>query len=160
MPHHYTTSDVLRFQSKIKVMPSGCHEWQGSVGKHGYGKLSINNKMVLAHRIAWEIEHGPIPDGMDCCHTCDNRRCVNPAHMFIGTRKDNMHDASLKGRLSRTHQPKGERHGNAKLTDESVRVIRRLAMDGASYKSIARIYGVSDTLIRMAVNRQTWKHVE
>jgi hypothetical protein len=84
---------------------SGCWEWQGNRDYRGTGRVGNGtyhkgtSSTVLVHRVAWELTYGPIPAGLFVCHTCDNPPCCNPAHLFLGTQKDNMHDCKLKGRV-------------------------------------------------------------
>jgi hypothetical protein len=105
-----------RFWSKIdKISNSnGCWEWTGSKSR-GYGQLQLNKKMISAHRYSYEIHNLPIPNGLNVCHHCDNRACVNPAHLFLGTQKDNMRDKVSKGRhakfLKSTPKNKGSKNG-------------------------------------------------
>src|SRR5262245_51288556 len=92
--------------------PRQCWEWQGTlVG--GYGQLRFSGKRYSAHRVSYELFHGPIPVGMHVCHTCDNRKCVNPAHLWLGTNRDNMDDKVAKGRQSRVQ---GRQQQSVKLT--------------------------------------------
>ena len=81
-----------------KVTESGCWLWLGSPGRHGYGEIRINNKIELAHRLSWKLFNGDIPRGMQACHRCDVRSCVNPSHLFLGTNMDNILDSMKKGR--------------------------------------------------------------
>ncbi|MDG1950134.1 MAG: HNH endonuclease [bacterium] len=112
--------------------------------------------MLLAHRAAWELESGPIPDGLHCCHHCDNPPCVNVNHLFLGTDADNMADKEAKGR---GNQAKGSAHVRAKLTEEDIPGIRSLLAMGASHTYLARIYGVGHTTIGSINTGKAWSHV-
>ena len=86
-----------RVLANVKLAESGCIEWQGATVR-GYGCLRIPHKTLYAHRVSWETSIGPIPEGLHVLHRCDNRLCVNPKHLFLGTHQDNMNDMSRKGR--------------------------------------------------------------
>ncbi len=145
---------ATRFWDKVRKT-RGCWLWTGSTGE-GYGQLNVEGKLETAHRISWEMHYGPIPDGMWVLHKCDNRPCVNPSHLFLGTPQDNMDDKMAKGRANNA---KGENTGNAKLTEKAVRSIRKDLARGESQSSVARRYGVYSTTIWLIAHGRTWTHV-
>lgn len=104
---------IERFNSKVQEAPNGCHEWTGATNHKGYGKLTLQRRTVSAHRLAYEHFVGPVPDGMNVCHHCDNPKCVRPDHLFVGTSRDNSVDMVTKGRhfnSRKTHCPKGHEY--------------------------------------------------
>ncbi len=134
-----------------------CWEFTGGLFESGYGQVSDGNrKPVRAHRYAWEIVQGPIPKGKYVLHKCDNRKCVNPNHLYIGTHADNMRDREKRNPRS---QAKGEAHGFAKLTDVQVREIRELLSGALSLRKIASKFGVTNVAIWQIKHRKTWTHV-
>lgn len=136
--------------------PGACWPWLGSL-RRGYGILKVNKKTVPAHRLAWELANGrSMGAGMQACHTCDNRRCCNPAHIWEGTGSENLKDAVRKNRLL---PPLGTKHHCAKLTEDDVRAIRSRAANGERQCDLAKAYGVSSTVIRKTVLRLQWKSV-
>lgn len=149
-------------------MRSDCVNWAGYVSKNGYGYTYASGHSRLAHRVAFELSKGPIPPGMCVCHSCDNRQCVNPNHLFIGTYKDNSQDAVKKGRIAAgerhgTHTkpmtiPRGERRAFAKLTWEDIVEIKR-ALGTAKQSEIAARYGVAQTTISKIARGVKWSHV-
>ena len=157
MSYQYTPKDISRFYSYVKIMPSDCHEWQGVCNSQGYGQFCIDGKMMLWHRVAWEIVNGPILDGLLCLHRCDNPLCCNPVHLWLGTQGDNMRDCVGKGRANR---PKGEDHPMAKLTEEDVAEIREAyAGGGCTQRQLAHRFRVTQGVIGPIVRREAWKHV-
>lgn len=112
--HHGKTPEE-RFWIYTQKGP-GCWQWIGSKQAYGYGQLRVGNGPMRAHRFAYIIKHGAIPEGMDVLHRCDNRSCVNPAHLFLGTQADNIADMDAKGRR-RTVPNVGVQHPMAKLRE-------------------------------------------
>lgn len=144
---------VERFDAKTKLnVVTGCLEWTASK-VFGYGRCSFKGHRIYTHRLAWLIAVGPIPEKMHVLHKCDNRCCVNPNHLFLGTQLDNVHDAVKKGR-----HPKGESNGQAKLTENDVLTIRR-ARGVISQRALANKFNVSQTTIKDAQLKKFWKHV-
>lgn len=133
---------------------SGCWLWLGQIrGASGYGAITIKNKVCSAHRVSYEVHCGPIPHGMFVCHRCDNRICVNPYHLFLGTPAENMADMISKGRQ---RNAVGSRHGRAKLTAADVIAIR--AATGITHQSLADRYGVSRQQVSRICSRGNWNH--
>ena len=152
-----------RFWKYVQKTDS-CWVWTGAKAHGGYGVLSISRKqgIVRAHRLSWEIHNGPIPEGMDMCHTCDNPSCVNPSHLFLGTPHDNAIDMMEKGRdlEGRKRRARGEEHHRAKLTAAQVVAIRsEYAAGDTSTRKLATKYGVSRRSIMFILHRQQWVHV-
>lgn len=147
---------VERFWIKVKKGEGdACWEWIAGTTKTGYGQFLHGGTMVKAHRLSYELCVGPIPDGLWVLHRCDNRTCVNPAHLFLGNNDDNVADMMQKGR-----NQKGEQNGMAKLTPELVKKIRsEYAETKTTYGRLAKKYNVSTMSICRIVNRVDWKHV-
>lgn len=143
-----------RFWSKV-AKGGGCWEWtRYREPDWGYGifRAVPGESMQKAHRVSWEIAHGPIPEGMQVCHRCDNPPCVRPDHLFLGTHLDNMRDRNAKGRQSRDGSTPGENSTSAKLTDEQVKDIRdRYLAGGVLQQDLAAEYNISQTQISRIV---------
>ncbi len=172
---------INRFWSKVRISgQQECWEWQGGIGHNGYGLCRINGRTIRVHRFAYTVTYGPIPDGMNVCHACDNRKCVNPAHLWLGTQAENIKDCIQKGRQP---HPKGignprlvspgvgfgsgvgfgtgPDNANNVLSAEQVAEIRsRYASGGVSHEDLAQQYGVARTHIGRIVRRQVWKWLE
>lgn len=145
----------IRFGRKIRRSSTGCWLWVGAVHANGYGVFGINaSNLVQAHRFSFMMFVGKIPPNTDVCHKCDVRRCVNPAHLFLGTRAENMQDAVNKGRV-----PRGMNKANCKLNDDSVRALRADRLGGMSYPKLAKKYGVSVRVAYTVVKGLAWGHV-
>lgn len=165
MPHHYTPEEIARFNSRVKVMPSGCHEWQGARLVAGYGQFAIARgrkgaRVILAHRAAYEISHDLPPRTLKSnelvCHTCDNPACCNPEHLFLGTQVDNVRDASRKNRMNHG----GESNGSAKLTEDDVARIREMWRLGeCTQLELASMFHVSKNTIGRVVRMEGWRHI-
>jgi len=145
-----------RFWKRVKKTQNGCWLWLGSVNKEGYGHCGVKLKVMLSHRVAWGLVHGPIKDGLLCLHHCDNPSCVNPAHLFLGTDKDNAED---RARKNRGHRPTGEQNVKAKLTEAQVLAIRTLGAARMNQRLLAEHFRVGLTTIEEILARRTWKHV-
>lgn len=157
-----------RFWSKVDKSggPDACWPWTAYRLK-GYGQVWAGGKMVLAHRLAYELVNGPIPDNLCALHRCDNPPCCNPAHIFLGTQADNMADKTAKGRQSRGEQHysrtkpermvRGERNGRAKLNEAQVQEIRAAyAAGGVTLHELAARFVVGQATVWRVVRRKTW----
>lgn len=168
-----TPERITQFWEKVdKQSGDSCWLWRAFRNPLGYGMFGVKRDVRLAHRIMYELVYGAIPDGMCVLHRCDNPSCVNPSHLYLGSRFDNNRDKMSRGRAyrptgdknpSRSHpetQVRGEASPNAKLTSASVKQIRTMYATGRyRLKDIAAQFGVSFSAIDRVVRRQTWKHV-
>lgn len=186
-PDHYAdlaAMEIVRFTENYVESASGCWEWTGDMTESGYGRMFFRGRMEVAHRVGYVLHRGPIGDGLCACHTCDNRRCVNPSHIFLGTKADNSADMVAKGRsLTGNRNPsrvyperraRGERHGmnlhperrtngernrHAVLTAEIVLEMRSDRANGLSYAQIAEKHGVPYGMAYKAVTGLRWSHL-
>lgn len=155
---------MSRLFTHIKVDPAtGCWNWQSTRHKTGYGHFTIvwqradgtrQKRAEYAHRIMYRVTHGEPPADRMVRHSCDNRLCVNPDHLSLGTHQDNMQDAVDRGRTAR-----GERNAMARLTVDRVREIRRRVAGGESMLGLSRELGISFTCVFDVCHRLTWKWV-
>lgn len=133
-----------------------CWNWNARLNVDGYGSFDCNGQTVGAHRVAWRIFKGPIPKGKFVLHKCDNRRCVNPNHLFLGTQADNVQDMVLKGRQ---RSVASERCWTVKLTWRLVQEMRKLRKEGWEYLALAKRFGVCwKTCMRVCLF-QSWNRV-
>lgn len=135
----------------------GCWNWIGQIDQNGYARFKFNNISERAHRAAWVIFKGPIPQKLMVLHRCDNRKCVNPDHLFIGSNSDNMADMKLKRRHV-VARP-GSLHWKSKLNETQVSTMRTLFSSGVGFAAISRRFNVSPATARKVVMRIGWKHV-
>lgn len=131
-----------------------CWEWEGNLFPTGYGVFSIRRKTIGAHRASWRLYNGDIPDDLQVLHKCDNRKCVNPYHLYLGTIEDNMRDKVERGRSL-----KGEDVPTSVLTKKQVKEIRKLYRQGVVQTELAKRYGVHQGTISGIVLKKTWKHI-
>jgi hypothetical protein len=144
-----------RFYAKIDKTEY-CWNWTAAICQ-GYGHFRIGKEIYSASRLSYEIHVGKIPEDIYVCHTCDNPKCVNPEHLFLGTPKDNMRDKIKKGRQGRG--PALGRH-KRKLNEDQVREIRlKYTQGGESRRELALQYNVALPTVEMIINRRSWKHI-
>ena len=142
-----------RFLAKVDRQGC-CWKWLGSRNRLGYGQFPFGGESK-AHRVAFCLFVGPITDGLYVLHRCDNRACVNPEHLFLGTQADNVRDMVSKGRQV-SRGSRGEANGVAKLTREQVAAIRVAVDAGVTQRSLCEPYGVTPMTISRIVRRQAW----
>jgi hypothetical protein len=156
-----TPSHVLFWRNVVVNQPNDCWGWNGSVSSTGYAKFTFRNGpkqksiTVSAHRFSWEIHNGPISPGLCICHTCDNRTCANPNHLFLGSYSDNIKDAIKKGRML-----VGEKNHNSKLTESEVKEVIIRRRSGETIASIASSFGVVTGTIKHIIHGRNWRHIE
>ena len=159
-----------RFWAKVRKSDS-CWEWTAATRPDGYGVIGLGSRtegIERSHRLSWSIHFGPIPDGLFVCHHCDNRRCVRPDHLFLGTAAENHHDMRSKSRHCnpprllgdsnprRIRPPHGELNPAAKLNDQDARGVRALSSLGVSGAEIGRLIGISKTQVSKIVRWLSW----
>jgi hypothetical protein len=134
--------------NRIKKV-NGCWEWQGKITNVGYGEITHERKYVLAHRCSYKTFKCEIPKGMHICHSCDNKKCINPDHLWVGNQKDNAIDMMKKNR-----------GGCQKIKSDDVPIIRKLLEMGFSPHDIGEEYGLSHHQIYSIKYKEKWKHLE
>jgi len=147
-----------RFFDKVEIPEdtSKCWIWTGSIGGCRYGGFLFNGKVDLAHRVSWMIHNGKIPDGMCVCHHCDNTKCVNPEHLFVGTQIDNIKDMCQK---NRQRSLSGESNPQAKMTDLIVKEIKELYKIGMKTCEISVLLNINRSTIENIKYGRRWKHI-
>lgn len=145
-----------------------CWNWTMKLNETGYGQVTIFGKCEPAHRVSYEMFVGDIPENYDIRHKCDNRRCVNPEHLEVGTRQQNINDKVERNRQAKgkalaeaqsKNRAKGEAHGTAKLTEVDVVEMRLLYDFGESKQNLLTKYGISTSQLNSILARRLWKHV-
>lgn len=144
-----STDPLRRFWAKV-LKTDRCWLWTAGVSGPGYGSFGRET----THRYSWQLHYGPIPDGLGVLHRCDEKLCVRPDHLFLGTFAENMADKLSKGR-----QAKGERVAGHKLTSDQVIEMRRAHADGVRQADLARRYGIRSSSVSQIVHGKRWKHV-
>lgn len=155
-PHQKATIEEALWAYSTASAPEDCWEWTGTV-VGGYGTLTYKGKSWLAHRLSYTIHFGEFAAELCVCHRCDNPLCVNPNHLFLGTRADNNLDKMQKNRHVAAN---GERNGGHRLTADDVREIRRLHSEGTQNAELAKQFGVGKSTISSITLRRSWKHAE
>jgi hypothetical protein len=153
---------IQRFNAKWMPEPnSGCWLWTASCYPTGYGAFYIgksekHNKIIPAHRASWIIHNGEIPDGLFVLHKCDVKSCVNPVHLFLGTKWDNTHDCINKGRFVNMGRP-GEKNGRAKISEQEMLEIRSSKLPP---KILAEKFGILPCAIWKIRTKMSWNHIK
>jgi len=159
-----TRTRPIRDRFWEKVDDSGgdeaCWPWTGNCLPFGHGYLREGHSgMRYAHRLAWEMANGAIPQGLSICHHCDNPSCVNPQHLFSGSQAENLRDMRGKGRGFQVQSRYRSENATAKLNEDQVALIRDAYKEGVTQVQLAAIYGVNQSTISIIALRKGWKHV-
>jgi hypothetical protein len=160
---HGKTFDESYNHHVIRLNKKECWGWSGSINNSGYGYFSCKGIQKAAHRYSYEKNIGPIPDGLWVLHKCDNPKCNNPEHLFLGDNSANTKDAYSKGRRQKIpieFMRRGKESHLSKLTEEEVICIKKLLSQGRTNTEIARLFGVTHGNISCIKLGQTWKHLE
>lgn len=150
-----------RLWNRVVVDNKGCWNWTGTKDTKGYGSIRFNKKGYWVHRFAWQLTYGEIPVSLMVCHRCDNPSCINPAHLFLGTAKDNSIDMMQKNRGGKGRFIRGHLPYNTKFTEEVIREIRsRYSKEAVTQTQLAQYYGTSQGHITNIVNGRAWSRVQ
>lgn len=159
------TSMEERFWRRVSKQPSGCWLWTGKPGSHGYGQISTDRKpktMRVAHRLSWELHRGPIPSGLHVLHNCphgDNKLCVNPDHLYLGTQGDHNRDSYSKGQNPGHKGAQGANNRSSRFTEADVLSMRARYAAGIRCRILAHDYQTAPSVVWMIVTRRAWKHL-
>lgn len=150
-----------RFWAKVpwNSAETDCWEWQGGLTSNGYGSIVSDHRRLRAHRVAWELTNGQIPNALCVLHRCDNRACVNPSHLFLGTKKDNSRDMAQKGRAGAQRYPERYKPPTLVLSEDQVREIKKRLQNGERQVAIARDYPVGVNQINNIARGRAWASV-
>lgn len=150
-PEYRIEISGARFESKIEKT-DGCWIWRGTVNNRwGYGQFAVNGVQYRAHRYSYNYFIGKIADGMSVCHSCDNKLCVNPGHLWLGTQKENIQDMCRKGRSL-----VGEKNPMAKIKKEDVLRIRQMYLEGCHQRDIASFFGLNQSSVSQIILKKRW----
>jgi HNH endonuclease len=159
LPFAMHPATVQRFWSKVKqAAPDDCWEWQASISKNGYGSFKLGVSAVTTSRMAYALSTNDDPGEMVVCHTCDNRKCCNPSHLYKGTISQNSRDMVERGRWRGPSQL-GSNNATAKLVEADILTIRGQIATGRTNVAIAKDFGVSHQMISKIRRGHFWKHV-
>lgn len=152
---------LRRFHQSYQVK-EGCWIWAGKIMSNGYGSISCFKsqfKTSWAHRVSYLIHNGEIAAGLEILHSCNQRNCVNPQHLSLGTRKENMAQASREGRLLHWKRPLGEKNVSSKLTEESAKLVTEYLTKGVPKYQVAKLLGISRITVYRVSKGLAWKHL-
>ena len=141
---------MKRFWDKVEKTET-CWNWTGALSSNGHGRFNLDGKLVSPHRLSYEMAHGKISVGLNVCHHCDNRRCVKPDHLFLGTQSDNMKDAHKKGRVRVINR-------STKLDRQAAQDIRSGNAIGMSQRELAKAFKISRSQVRRIISFSNWKN--
>lgn len=150
----FKLTDHERFFGNIEKTDS-CWIWKGCVADCGYGVMTIEGKYLYMHRYSYQMHKGNIKNNLQVCHSCDNRKCVNPDHLWLGSFKDNIRDMIEKERNA-----KGSFNGSSKLSEDDIIFIRNnYSLGTHTQEDLSKLFNVSRPLISMIVRGKIWKHI-
>ncbi len=142
--------------AKSRLQKNKCWEWTGNISRKGYGHFMMKRKTFYAHRVSYLLFNGGglLPKNIKVLHQCDNPKCINPDHLFLGTDADNSKDRNSKER-----QARGESHAKSKISEKDVKKIRELNLSGMSIRAISKKFPIDESNISRIINKKTWKHL-